>query len=62
MDKTTTQVSVCGVWGNGNDTYQGIGVDYYILNSVLTCDLEGGGETFICVYKLQLWIDFSEDR
>lgn len=62
MDKTTTQVSIFGVWGNGNDTYQGIGVDYYIVNSVLTCYLEGGGETFICVYHLQLWIDFSEDR
>ena len=36
MDKNATEVSILGIWGNGNDIYQGIGVDYNI-SSVLTC-------------------------
>ena len=37
MDKNATYVSILGIWGNGTDIYAGFGVDYNVINSVLTC-------------------------
>ena len=54
MDRNATYLSILGIWGNGTDIYTGFGVDYNVINSVLTCYLEGGSGTPICVYHTQL--------